>query len=229
MAIAFVQSTTGTNTATPTVTTAFGASVTTGNLIVISVSNDSGLTGQITSITDTGGNTYTLIGTELAGSSVLGMYYAKNVTGGASFTVTVNWSEVSTGRVTVVAQEFSGCDTSSPLDQTAGTGATGTAVDTGATASTSQADELIVGGVSYDGVASTLTLGATFTNLGQSNKANASAGQESKVVSSVSTYNATFTIGASRNWEARVATFKAAGAAAAVKPSQPTLLLLGVG
>lgn len=210
MAINFVQSTTGSNSVSPTVTTAFGSAVTSGNLIVLAIGNDSALTGQITSITDTGGNTYTGPVFDTVNTATLAMYYAQNVTGGSSFQVTVNWNEAATGLVVVVAQEFSGVATSSSKDvHSSATGAS-TTPDSGTTGTTAQANELVVGAVCYGGLITTTSLGSGYTNLGKIDIANAGTGQESKVVSSVGTQSATFGLAASRSWIAGVVTFKEA-------------------
>lgn len=206
MAQAFVQGTTGNGTTTPLNSTDFGSSVTTGNMIVVTIGDDGGAPGIVSNVTDTQGNTYTKI-LESSTTATLGMWYAKNVTGGASFHIIVTWNNVDAGRCSFSAQEFSGCDTTAPLDKsTSGTG-TSTAPSSGNTAVLSQSNELVVGGVVHGGATSAISLGSGYTNLNTVNVANAAQAQESKVVVANTAVSATFAIVASRDWVCGVATF----------------------
>ena len=210
MAISFVQSTTGNATTSPTTTTAFAGSTTSGNLIVVTTADDSGLTTSVSAVADSKGNAYTQV-VNISSSSSMQIWYAKNITGGASHTVSATWNTGNTGRCVLVAQEFSGCDTSNPLDQNTSTGSTGTAVSSGASPTTTQAAELVVGGASHDALASAFSLGSGYTNLGTVNVANCAVAMESKVVAATGAQTATFTIAASRTWICGVVTFKGAG------------------
>ncbi len=212
MAILFVQSLTaigdpGTGTYT---SAAFGSSTTSGNLIVVTVSDDGGTLGGITSVTDSKSNTYTKVPNEFDGASTVSVWYAKNITGGASHTITVNYNTSITFASTCVAQEFSGVDTTAPLDVYTSTGGTGTSTTSGATGTTAQNDELVIGSLAFFGATTTVTLGSGYTNLGTTHQTNAGVGMESKVVSSTGTQTATFTLGLSRGWSTAVTTFKAA-------------------
>ena len=214
MAIAFVQSLTaigdpGTGTYT---SAAFGSSTTSGNLIVVTVSDDGGIANGITSVTDSKSNTYVKVPNEFPGAATVSMWYAKNITGGASHTITVNYDDTITFASTCVAQEFSGIDTTAPLDVYASTAATSTSPTSGATSSTTLADELVVGGLAFTAATTTVTLGSGYTNLGTTHQTNAGVGMESKIVSGTGAQTATFTLGASRSWSCAVATFKAATA-----------------
>lgn len=208
--MAFVKSTTG-NTTSGTTATAFVGSTTSGNLIVVTTSDDSGATSNGISVSDSKGNTYTKA-LHTANASTLSMWYAPNITGGASHTVTATWSTAATGRVTVVAQEFDGGFNT--LDKSTSGAGSSTTPSSGATATTAAANETVVGGASYAGAATTITAGSGYTNLGTVSVANAGIGQESKVVSSTGAQTATFSLAASRAWVAGVLTFT--GAAGAV-------------
>lgn len=205
--MAFVQSTTGNTTTSPTTTSAFGSSTTSGNLIVVTCSDDSALTTNGIAVTDSKGNTYTKV-IHAANASTLSMWYSATITGGASHTVTATWSEAATGRVTVVAQEFSGGYNT--LDKSTSATGSSTTPSSGATAATTVADEQVVGGVSRAGTASAISLGSGYTNLGTVNVADAGVGQESKAVSSTGAQTATFSIAASRAWVCGVLTFSGA-------------------
>lgn len=222
MAAAEVQSTTGNGTASPTVTTAFGTATTTGNLIVVAISDDAANITNVTGVTDNKGNTYTKI-FSVANSATGAMWYAKNITGGAAHTVSVAWTVATASRCTVVAKECSGCDTTAPLDKSTTAIGTSTAPSSGATTATTLADEIIIGMVARDGLASAVSLGAGYANLGTVNVADAGIGMESKVVAATGTQTATFSIAASRTWVCGVATFKGAGGGGGGGPSGATL------
>jgi hypothetical protein len=120
-----------------TIAATFPGSTTTGNLIYLSVAY-SGNTAPSGIADSPGGNTYTLIRTTY--NATYGMshstYYAKNITGGATPTVTVTWGASHDWEVLNVS-EYSGLDTTAPLDQETGQYQTG--VGTGADAVTSGA------------------------------------------------------------------------------------------
>lgn len=218
MAQAFVQSVSKSSTgSTPMTSSAFGSSTTTGNLIVVSVSDDGGTAGGITSVTDSKSNTYTKIANEQAGSSTLSMWYAKNITGGASHTVTIAWNTGLVSQASFVAQEFSGCDTSSPLDRFTGATGSSTSPSSGATAATTTDAQLVVGGVAYFGTAVTPSAGSGYTNANSVAFTNASGSEESKVIALAAAQTATFTLSGSRDWSCGVATFKASGAVATLQ------------
>lgn len=211
MALSFKQSTTGGSTTTsPIASTAFGSAVTAGNLIVVTTADTSGATNGVTNVTDTGGNTYTQI-MDTHGTNGFQMWYAVVATGGSSFQVSVTWDTGFTSKIEFVAQEFQGFTGTPTLDVShfapASGGTTSTAPNSGATATTSQANELVVGGAQHSGSTSAFSLGTGYTNLGTVNSASCAVAQESKVVSSTGTQTAAFTIAASREWICGVATF----------------------
>lgn len=204
--MAFVKGTTGNTTTSPTTTTAFTGSTTSGNMIVVTVSDDSALLTNNITVTDNKGNTY-LKEIHRANTSTLSMWYCSSIVGGSSHTVTATWDETATGRVTVVAQEFDGGHNT--LDKKSDNQGSSTSPSSGATATTTAANETVVSGVSRAGTTSALSLGSGYTNLGTVNVANAGVGQESKVVSSTGAQTGTFSIAASRAWVCGVLTFKA--------------------
>ena len=205
--MAFVKSTTGNTTSSPTTTTAFTGSTTSGNLIVVTTSDDSGTTANGITVTDSKGNAYSKV-IHAANASTLSMWYAANITGGASHTVTATWDEAATGRVTVIAEEHDGGFTT--LDKSTSAAGSSTTPSSGATAATTVASETVVGGVSYGGTATTVSLGATYSNLGTVSVADAGSGQESKTVSATGAQTATFGLAASRAWVCGVLTFSGA-------------------
>src|SRR5579871_3209537 len=116
---------------TNAISTAFTThNVTTGNLIAVSVSWNS-TTDTIKSITDTCGNTYTIVPATLVKNNSFSAEaaYAKNVTGGTKCTVTATFSNKEACK-TILIQEVSGADTTSPLDASIATSTFGLGTDT---------------------------------------------------------------------------------------------------
>jgi hypothetical protein len=213
MALAFVSGATVSDT-TGTATTGSLGTTAAGQLIVITVSDDGAGTTEITSITDTYGNTWAKVpngGTNnvLQNSSSTQMWYAALGVGkaGASHTVTVNWNTAATGRVTVAAQYINGFTGTPTLDKSTGAIGTSTSASPGTTAATTNANEVVVIGVGHAGLTTSMSLGAGYTNLTTIEAANASVGQESKVVAATGTQTGTMGITASRAWGAIIATF----------------------
>lgn len=138
-----IQSCSGYHTnSTSAATAAFAANVAAGNLIVVGVSvyNNTSLTATVT---DNLGNTYTQIGSFFGGGQpMIALFYAKNVLGGAcTITVTPSASAF-TG---FSATEYSGADTSSPLDGTStNSGSSSNTLSTGSV-SVSAAGGLVCG------------------------------------------------------------------------------------
>ena len=96
------------------------------------------------SVTDSAGNTYALaIGPTTGTALRQSIYYAKNILGGTSNTVTVLFNQGAT-KPDVRILEYSGVDTSSPLDVSAGAGGNSNIADSGFV-TTHAANELIVG------------------------------------------------------------------------------------
>lgn len=234
MALAFVQSTTGNGTTSPVTSTAFASTVTAGNIIVVTEVDDSGVDLSATmSFSDSGGNTYTQLATTGAANTYTHtVWWAKVVTGGSSFTVTVTETTGAWARMDFVAQEFSGFTGTPTFDKISayatGSGTTATSNTSG---TLTAADEVVVGSFAHGGLTSAFSLGSGYTNLGTVNVANAASAQESKIVASTTAVTASATIAASREWTAYVATFYDVGGGGG--PTRPvygtTVLLTGVG
>jgi len=109
--------------------------------------------------------------------------------------------------------EFSGIASTSWFDKTAeaADGGFGTALDSGNTATISQADELLIGAGAIGGD-TTFTAGTSYTLF--SNAGSTGLGAEWRIVSSAAAYKATFTTAAAGWWTASIATYKGAAAAA---------------
>lgn len=207
---------------------AFSSNNTAGNLIVVCTAiNGGGINPSITSIVDTALNTYTVATDANNGGNDPGVsvYYAKNIAGGAN-TVTVTPNAAANIRWGIV--EYSGLDTSAPLDQTTSTFGTSTSPDSGSV-TTTQASELLVGCIGALSGGGAFTNGASYTTrfvvtVGGDDRDSL----EDRNVSSTGSYSAGGTLATSATWGAIIGTFKASGAAPSV-PSPPTRTLLGVG
>ena len=186
---------------------------TAGNLLVVFVSSKNGDGTDVTAIADTAGNTYTRITgivSRYAGWSEIEMWYAKNITGNANNIVTVTFNASYTNRGIQVLQ-YSGCDPTAPLDQSA-VGEDFTATPATANITTTQADEVLVAADSLYTV-KTHTPGANYTIRTQLSGAEPSWGDsEDRIVASTGDYNASYTLDSSTVWSMCLASFKAAAA-----------------
>lgn len=215
---AYVQATTGNFTASPFTSTAFGSSVTVGNYVIAAFGGDSNATGEVLTVTDNKGNSYTRWPSydyAIGATDWLNMdlWYAKVITGGTSFQVTGTYDD-STSNISVIAQEFSGIEGAvSPADKTAHATGTSTSPSSGNTATLAQAAQLVVGHAVHALATSAFSLGSGYTNLTQVSVTDRQHAMESKVVNATTAVAATFTIAASREWIASVATFKATNTA----------------
>jgi hypothetical protein len=157
-------------------------------------------TSSISSVTDNRGNTYTLAAGPTTNTGLQqSIYYAKNIAGGST-TVTVKFNKAAS-YPDVRILEYSGANTSSPLDGKAAAAGSGTTANSGAVTTTS-ANELIFGagttGTQFSAA------GSGFVNRMINVYGNIA---EDKTVTSTGSYNATATTGSSV-WVMQVVTFK---------------------
>ncbi len=201
--IAFVQvkaATPQTNSAS--VAVAYPLAQTLGNLNIVAVGwNDT--TATVTSVTDSRGNAYTLAIGPTSGTGLRqSIYYAKNIAAGAN-TVTVNFSQAAVF-VDVRVLEYSGLDTTNPLDVTAGASGSGTSPTTAA-ATTTTASELIFGA----GMTTTHFTGPGTGFTSRIITTPDSDIAEDKIVSSTGSYNVAAPV-TSSFWVMQMATFRLA-------------------
>jgi chitodextrinase len=221
-AIAYVQSkSSASGSPQSSISATFTSAQTAGNLIVVAVGWTNG-TSVVTSVTDSRGNTYALaIGpTVFTGTRSSSIYYAKNIvsaSAGAN-TVRVTFSS-SVPFPDLRMAEYSGLDTTNPLDVAAGAAGTGTACSSGA-ATTTSANDLLIGADDLSGT--TTAPGSGFTQRQLSSNGHI---LEDRIVSTVGSYSATATQNASGSWVMQMAAFRAAGTAADTQaPTAPTNL-----
>lgn len=203
---------------------------TAGNFIACGVTAENTTESNFSSISDatTSGTrrTTTWVSNDLQGHVIFDI---QNITAKTTPTITASLAGSYAYRG-IVCQEFASVATSNAFDVGAvqaqdGAGTGTDAVSSGSTASTAQANELLFGcSVNSSGVA-TLTQGTNYTLIDQ-NVTNLTHACEYRVVSSASTYAATFTANNNDNWATNIATYKEAAAAVT---SQQHLMLMGVG
>ncbi|MDP9128040.1 MAG: NHL repeat-containing protein, partial [Pseudomonadota bacterium] len=201
-----VQSTSGAGAAVTSLAQTFGSNNTLGNLIIAFVRCSTST--QTVTVADTAGNTYTdAVNTSSTGDHQLHIFYAKNIQAGAN-TVTASFS-ASNANPYLAIYEYSGLDTTSPLDKTVSANGTSATASTGTTATTSWANELVFAGLGVaSGYAGTLTSTEGYTTL-QQNVTIPNAIAQGKVVGLAGTFTASTKLTSSQKWTGAVATFKA--------------------
>lgn len=231
MAAAFVQGTSGTQhgvSIASVTSTNFASSVVAGHLLVALVASAAGASGDVSSVTDTAGNTYTKILEFTTLNLDITVWIVWNCIGGASFNVTGHVGAVGTNDASIVVQEFSGVMRSAnPFDKSKSATGTSTSPNSGATATTTQATELIVGVLAHESTTTTIVTGSGYSALTTASLANCSAALESQVVAVTGAQTATFGLTASRPWGCGVVTIK--DSAGDPKTKGGTLMLMGIG
>lgn len=208
MAIAKVQQKSGSAVAGSAITLTFDNPTVTGNLIVVLVAFRQTSGGGVTvSITDSKSNTYATAIISATGSfgRTAAIYYAKNATGGASHSVTITPSASLSIGHDVCIVEVSGADTTAPLDKTKSvTAQFDSAPTTGASATLTQSNNLVLAGIHTSG---TVTLGSGYTTLGGQQ---GSLFAEYKNVTATTAVTTTWGAAAGVSYDACLAVFKEA-------------------
>ncbi len=201
------------NTAVPqtnqsTVTVKYAGAQTAGDTNIVAIGWNNA-TSNITSVTDSAGNTYQLAVPTARGAGLSqAIYYAKNIKAAAAGTntLTVNFN-TATPYVDIRATEYSGLDANSPFDIGASASGTGTTANSGNVTTT--APGLVFGaGMTSGGYT---TPGTGFTTRVITNP-DADIALD-RIVTSSGAYNATANMSGSSSWVMQVATFKAASVA----------------
>jgi chitodextrinase len=141
--IAFVQvAAKSSSAATNTLSLSFPAKTTAGNIILVGFDFDANSTPS--SITDSEGNTFTEVGSQLIslGGARSRVYVAKNIKGGAD-TITVSLS-ANSAWIELYISEYSGVDAVNPIDAQAGVSGNAGSVSSG-TAATTVAGDIVYG------------------------------------------------------------------------------------
>lgn len=183
---------------------------TSGSTIIVAVCYNNDYAGNVSTIVDSQSNTYTKINDGAVADVNGELWYAYNITGGTTPTITITMTDGFD--VCAIAREYSGLLTTDPLDVSSeGTTSNTTSHTSATTASTNQANELVVAMLagSYN---STYTLGSGYSNLANinANDLYGSIAIEDKDVTSTGTQSATITTGTAINGYFAVSTFKEA-------------------
>ena len=213
-AAAFVQDTSA-GVASGTTLTTSSVTVTGGNLLVLGILHNSGITPTIS---DSRGNTYQLDrqGATFDGTRTVAVYSAiANSSGSLTATVSVTTAQ----RLGLILTEFSGMDTSaSRVDQS------NTAAGAGLTASsgniTTTVSNVLLYGLAGHQSNTAATLGVGYSNL-EAPGGEGRSSSESKVVSGTVTDDADFGLGTSRNFSAIVVAYKPSGGGGTPPPPPP--------
>ena len=203
-----VQTASGTETAASTsLSGSFPTQTGGGDLLVLSASEYNGATNHITSVTDTAGNTWKLIGSyNVSGHNSNGeMWYAANTS--PTLTVTVHNSAAAFESFEV--QEFAGV-AAAPLDVAAGTSTTSTAPNSGTVTSTTTG-ELAVGFIAGHGNAEAISVSSPgYTTQSQQTTTGSIATVETgyQVLGSPGAQSFAGSFGTAMYWAAGIAVFK---------------------
>jgi thermitase len=203
--IALVQSNAAEGTGIGSLSVTFPANNTAGNVIIAFVRMST--TSQTVTVTDSAGNAYTdaVAQAQTTDGHQVHVFYAKNIVGAAN-TVSATFSATN-NHPWVAIYEYSGLSATSPLDQTAHAQGSSSTPNSGATATTARANELVFAAmglpVSYPGTA---TAGSGYT-LQRQDTGTSRAANETAAVTSTGSYATTFTLSSRTNWSAVVATF----------------------
>ena len=206
---ALVQSIGATESGSATsLTGTFLSPTTSGHLLVLSASVYTGATNQINSVTDSGGNTWTRVGSySVSGHNSDGeLWYSAN----AKPVTTVTVNNASAAFESFEVQEFSGVATTSPLDTFAGASNTSTSATSGS-ATSNVANELAVGFVAGHGNSQPITVTASgYTAQPQQTTTGTIATVVTgyKVLPATGAQSFTGTFGSTMYWASGIAIFK---------------------
>jgi hypothetical protein len=135
------------------------ASHTTGNCLAVFCTHTRNSVNY--GVTDSAGNTFTKM-TTYSRNNYAEWFYAKNITGGASNVVTINFTSSNSDFPSIIVFQFSGVDTTAPADADVGSGSFINSPVTTPSYTTAQADEVILVGVNTN-IANGYTAGTGYT------------------------------------------------------------------
>lgn len=203
-------------------TQAFPGSVTAGNLLVVlgACWVSGGAPASIT-VTDDRSTSYTVLSAPAGGSGNFRFFIAYGIAlSSGACTVTVNPAGASSDMGWVI-DEFSGVDTSTPLDvdgsfTVSAVGSTTPNDDI----TTGVVNALVLGVMSHDLASTTITKGASYTEIGQSTSTSAAQpfSAEFRLATTASLYTVDWTLAAVRGWGVYTASFRPSTAVAPPPP-----------
>lgn len=229
MAIAFVTAATGNQSGPAASHNSSSFDTSTANFIAVGIA----CSGLVSSVTDNKGNTYTLIGPYATSTDNVYIAYKANASVGTGTIITVNAAAGSFFAVCPAC--YSGLATVTPFDKEMHGAGNSAALNSGATATTTQANELVLcTGTLSSG--SDLGFGASGSFTMRSSENFASTGGvcflEDQIVSATGAQTGVATSGGNTGlWTCLVATFAdttIGGGGATITPSAGTLAFTGV-
>ena len=210
-----------TSSAQTSLSVTLSSAIAAGSLILVEISNHNSGTVVPDSVTDSAGNTYTLISAANSSAVSATLAYCVNASALASgATVTANFP--SSRNAAMRVRSVGGMATSSAFDVSAiNASGSGTSASVGPTSATSQADELIYAVFAYQN-SRTFTAGSGYTAGAQTESTTTIRGvvAEWKIVSTTGAQTPDGTWDTSATYAAVVATFK--GATATAKSASDT-------
>ncbi|MCX6876155.1 MAG: DUF6288 domain-containing protein [Verrucomicrobia bacterium] len=212
-AAARVQSKTG-NTgpnASTTIPVTLSTAPANGNTLIAVIATRGSSAGRVTGITQTGATWSRAAQATNPNGTTTEIWQAPNILNAAA-ALTINQALL---RSAAVVMEYRGVLSASPLDQTSSATGNSTAALTGTTPSTTQANELWIGGMGY--ISSTPTLGTvlnSFTAVASAQSTHGTAANNAKgyalerIVSATGTAYSGGTLSTTAQWAGALATFK---------------------
>ncbi len=220
-AVSFVKTigtTSSTTTGTSLSITVPASGVAAGNRAIVTIALNPS-TGTV-ACSDTGGNSYVVDRNVANGSGTSGVRTVILSSQVASALVSGNTITCTHPSVTaraLSANEFSGLATTAAVDKVKSATGNNTAPSSGATTTTAQASELLIGGIGVEGpTTETFTAGASYATVGRAGTSGGTAANnitinpEYRIVSATGAYSASGTISTSRKWASAIVTYKSA-------------------
>ena len=191
-----------------------GLTIVAGSTLIACCGNKNG--DKVSCVYNDGADDYSLtlrVSGENSGSQDFHIYSLDNVaaaSGSGSVTYTISGN----GNQAIAVYQVTGLDSAGSIDKTASATNRNTAFDSGNTAETSQADELIVGGATQGNSTTTFDswTGTVTDNIQTDGVGTCGLGCATKIISSAQACNAAGILSAKDYYAAAVATFKAAAA-----------------
>ena len=203
-----------------TVTVPYNAAQTSGNLNLVIVGwNDA--TSQVSSVTDSSGNSYSLAVGPTILSTVNGeplsqsIYYAKNIAASGANVVTVTFNAPAVYYPDIRVLEYSGVDPVNPLDVIASASGNSATSNSGAVTTTSATDLLVGANTVFTG---TLGAGSGFTLRLDTSDGDIA---EDLVVTSAGSYSAGAPLNPAGGWVMQMVALRASGQATPPPPAPP--------
>lgn len=208
-----VQTETCNNTGATSISCGMASTPINGNALIAIIGTRGTSDNRVSSITQTGA-TWTRQAQRSNASGVTTEVWAAFNVSGASTTVTVNLA--ASLKASAIIVEYSGLATSGSLDQTATNSGSSSAPSTGTTATTSQADELWIGGIAnintstYSAPTNSFTEVAEAASGGGASSTRNNAVFLERIVAATGTASTGATLSGTQQWAGVVATFRAA-------------------